>query len=64
MLNNNNRNENQDEIHNEAEDGAEIGNECQNARDELNFESSRQFTYNQLLILSEEKIKTKKQSIR
>ena len=35
-------------------DGAEIGNECNNARISIGLDGYRQFTPNQLLVLSEE----------
>ena len=38
-----------------VEDGSEIGNECNNAREELTLPSYRQLTNTQLLILSEKK---------
>ena len=46
---------NDSDENNGPSDGAEIGNECNNARNELSLVNYRQFTSNQLLILSEEK---------
>ena len=50
-----NDNNNTTKDNNTPEDGAEIGNECKNARNELSLVNYRQFTSSQLLILSEEK---------